>query len=255
MKVQLNDVLTKRANTAIITMVREANRKGGYMDVLTKLRDKETGLAAHIYGLAKSASQMGRGKVGDDSPTLDWFLAMCRASEAHLKAVGEKELGHKVENVKDELPCWPVFKSEIKRAITLGLDPASFETYGALQAARKAKEEQASRQAHHNETGGEGEAGEGGEGGTNVAAGVTGKTKVTPTLAATLTVMQKRIEGMTDEQQDAFAERLSAILADFADEDAEPAEVASGAAQEAAPEAEEDKGLAAVTRRRARKSA
>lgn len=245
MTVQVNDVLAKSAKDAIVMMSREAHRRGGYIDILRKLEEKEEGLAGHIYGLAKKASDLGRGKLGKDSATEEWFLAICRVAETHLKAVSAEEFGHAIENVKEVLPCWPVFKSEIKRAIRANLDPKTFETYSALKKARVEKESQ--RAAHHNEAQNAG-TGEGGEAGTTTAqAGSAptmqsgGAVKVTPALEAVLRVMQKRIAGMTADVQDVFAQRLTELMQDFEEQAPEstPAEVASGEAEEAAPEASE----------------
>jgi hypothetical protein len=244
-QVQLNDVLKHDAGKAIMTMVREANKTGGYNAILKKLQEKEEGLSKHIYALALKASNMGRGK---NEVIAEWFAALCKAAEQHLKDNSMKELGHEIENVKEALPCWPVFKSEIGRAIKAGLDPKNYETLNKLKAARKAVDEQRAQRGANPEGNANRQDGQESEGGQATGtAPQDGKIKVTATLSATLAIMQKRIQGMTDEQQDMFANRLALVLNEM-DEltqqstDDQPQEVASGEAEEAGEEGERQAG-------------
>jgi ferritin-like metal-binding protein YciE len=238
----LSDTVKHQAEKAILTMVREANRKGGYMDIKKKLEEKEAGLSGHIYALAKIASKLchsqTRGKYQSDV-CVAYFQALCKVAENHLKEKASDELGHTIENVKDVLPVWPVFKSNIKRNMETGADPGLYDTLNAHTEARKSIEEQrASRAAHQNGPQDSGSGiGEGAEEGanTNVARGVAGQTKVTPKLAAVLQVLQKRIAGMTDDAQDALAERISEVLGAFAEAETETLSEAESPVEEAAP--------------------
>jgi len=238
----LADTVKHTAEKAILAMVREANRKGGYNDVRKKLEEKEAGLSSHIYALAKIASKLAssqnRGKYVPEV-CVAYFQAMCKVAEQHLKDKAGEELGAPIENVKDVLPVWPVFKSNIKRNMETGADPGLYETLNAQTEARKSIEAQRANRTPGGETNQQG-ASDGGAAadtgtGTNIAAGV-GRTKVTPALAATLSILQKRIEGMTDDEQDALAARLSEVLGEFAEKEAETPEVQEGAAVEAAGE-------------------
>ena len=99
--------------------------KDGLMARQQALDESALGASAIIVGLAKEA------RKADKSNTLAYFLAYCSAAEAVIKERG------KSENVKDICPHWPVFKSNIKKAIKKGVDVAKHDTLNAITEARK----------------------------------------------------------------------------------------------------------------------
>jgi hypothetical protein len=208
--VEVNDVLKRKAYTAINAMAREANKKGGYVDLVAKLAAMEDGkegkLASYIYSLGIEACQLGR---ASQEHRLAWFAAICRSAEAQFK---EKE---GVDNVKDRCPCWPVFKSEIKRGLENGLDCKNYEVYTAFKEGRKAIEKQRAERgarAEGNENRQDGEAA------ADIEAATTGgnATRVTAKLSSVVKVMSGLIPQMDADAQDAFAEELSVLCAKYA---------------------------------------
>lgn len=88
-----------------------------------KLREQQLATAgarasSYIYGLAQFAVEVCPKKYRPD----DVFDAMCAYAEAKLK---EK---HDVQNLKDALPCWATYKSNIMGGLRAGLDPHEFPT-------------------------------------------------------------------------------------------------------------------------------
>ncbi len=100
-------------------------QKDGLMARQQALDESAAGASSIIVGLA----QLARGQ--DKGNTLAFFLAYCSAAEAVIKERG------KSENVKDICPHWPVFKSNIKKAIKKGVDVAKHDTLNAITEARK----------------------------------------------------------------------------------------------------------------------
>ncbi|MDE2097317.1 MAG: hypothetical protein KGL39_08750 [Patescibacteria group bacterium] len=207
--VKIADTLAKTAGKTIETMFRAYHAKGGVAEMETKLEQKRNGLAQGIFELAVTASKLGQGK---QSWTIAYFKEICKAAENEFK-----DAHADVENIKTVLPCWPVFKSELNRAIDVGLNPQDFSSYGAIKAARM-EQSRAERESEEMRTGERaGTTGAGAEEGTGVAEALgAGKVTITPKLAAVLKVMQAAINGMDADTQDAFADKLARLIAKHA---------------------------------------
>lgn len=122
---ELNAVMKRRAGLAIENTYSEYRKEGGVADLETKLAKAHEGCSKHIFNLAGFVVK----QADDVSDGAKQFAAVCVYAEAQLK---EK---HQIENVKDALPVWGVYKSNILRGMRLGLDPSSFDSEGAFRAA------------------------------------------------------------------------------------------------------------------------
>jgi len=226
LSVTIADTLKHTAAKTMETMFRAYHAKGGVAEMEAKLEQKRSGLAQGIFELAVTAARLGDKKL---SWTEAYFKAICKAAETEFK-----ETHADVENIKEALPCWPVFKSEILRAINDGLSPADFDNYGALKSARM-EQSRASRESTEMRTGERAAGTEGAEqSGTNIAPALgAGKTTVTAKLAACLTVLQGAITGMEQDTQDAFAEELAMLIAKYGNK-VQPSEKVDDKAAQAA---------------------
>lgn len=117
--IQLVDSVKRRAVNAI-EKVWEAyyDPKDGL-----KLRDEQVAVAnarisSYIYGLAQFTQ--------DNCPRKhrphEVFAAMCLYAEAKLKE------NHNVHNLKEALPCWATYKTNILSGMRAGLDPNNYKT-------------------------------------------------------------------------------------------------------------------------------
>jgi hypothetical protein len=89
-----------------------------------KLREQQAAIAgarvsSYIFRLAQFAQ--------DNSPRRthrphELFAAMCSYAEARLKE------NHNVENLKEALPCWATYKTNILSGMKGGLDPNDYQT-------------------------------------------------------------------------------------------------------------------------------
>jgi hypothetical protein len=122
---ELNAVMKRRAGLAIENTYSDYRKEGGVADLETKLAKAHEGCSKHIFNLAGFVTK----QADDVSDGAKQFAAVCVYAEAQLK---EK---HDIENVKDALPVWGVYKSNILRGMRLGLDPSSFDSEGAFRAA------------------------------------------------------------------------------------------------------------------------
>ena len=178
-----------------------------YQPIAAKLE----GLAVGIFELAVVASKLGKGVP---EYTQAYFKEMCKAAETHYKEA------QGIDNVKDRLPCWAVFKSEINRAIDCGLSPASFDSYSAFKEARKAFErKQEEKELEQQQAKGrESEQMRTGQraGTEGLSAGVESG-RLSPKLTAVLNILPKACAGMDEETQDAFAEELASLVAKYGD--------------------------------------
>jgi hypothetical protein len=175
-------------------------------------------IAEPMYKLAVLAAQLGKSVP---EYTQAYFKELCKHSEAHAKEA------HAVDNLKDLLPCWSVFKSEINRAIEGGLDPKDFNSYSALKAARveldrKTEAEALERQQRESaamrtgaRSGTEPGTGEGDAGTGEIPDARVPSTK----LKAILLILPKAVGGMDEETQDAFAEELATLIAKYTPKD------------------------------------
>lgn len=121
----LTAVEKRRAGTAIEYTFRDYTKKGGLRELQTQVDVLEQGCAGHIYSLALFAVKQSK-KL---SVAGDRFGEMCLYAEAGYKKK------HEVENLKDVLPVWSVYKSNILRGMKLGIDPTNFDSEGAYRLA------------------------------------------------------------------------------------------------------------------------
>lgn len=115
----------RRAGTAIEYTFREYTRDGGLKELQTKTDEADQTCAAHIYSLAQFAVK----NTKNLETATEKFQEMCSYAEAGYK---DK---HGVANLKDVLPVWSVYKSNIIRGMKLGLSPADHTTEGAFRVA------------------------------------------------------------------------------------------------------------------------
>lgn len=92
--------------------------QGELTSLANTLEDRTVTASEHIYGLARWAM----GEHRDPAQGVQLFSAICADAEATLKA----RLG--VKNLKDALPVWSVFKSNVMRGLRLGLDVTEHKT-------------------------------------------------------------------------------------------------------------------------------
>lgn len=110
-KLELTPATKRAASTAIEAMHAAFNAKGGLSETLQRAESQSMGVSSHIYGLARSAAKRGIDMDG----TIGYFVLTCVYAESVYKQ------RHGVENLKDALPVWNVFKSNILRGMRLGL--------------------------------------------------------------------------------------------------------------------------------------
>jgi hypothetical protein len=122
---ELNALMKRRAGLAIENTYTEYSKEGGVADLEARLAKAHEGCSKHIFNLATFIVS----KSDDLADATAQFAAVCVYAEAQLK---EK---HQIENVKDALPVWGVYKSNILRGMKLGLDPTDHATEGAFRAA------------------------------------------------------------------------------------------------------------------------
>lgn len=115
----------RRAGTAIEYTFREFTKDGGLRELQTKTDAADQTCATHIYSLAQFAVKVSKGLV----TATDKFQEMCSYAETGYK---DK---HGVQNLKDVLPVWSVYKSNIVRGMKLGMSPVDHATEGAFRLA------------------------------------------------------------------------------------------------------------------------
>lgn len=208
--VRTQPISVKIADTVVLQAQRAAIRM---LKDYEPIRKKLFNLAGHIYSLAVIAAQLGK----NPTYTTAYFKEICKAGESAIKEAAG------VDNLKEALPCWVVFKSEINRALACELMPSDFESYSAFVDARKETERKAEEAALEAQTRGRESAqmrtGEraAGSGTEQVSAMSANEDKVPSVkLRAILTVMKGAITGMDEETQDKFAEELATVIAKYA---------------------------------------
>lgn len=122
---QLTAVEKRRAGTAIEYTFRDYTRDGGLRELQEKTNEADQSCAGHIYSLALFSTKQSKNL--EDAAVR--FGDMCDYAEAGYKKK------HEVENLKDVLPVWSVYKSNILRGMRLGLNPAEHATEGAFRTA------------------------------------------------------------------------------------------------------------------------
>lgn len=130
MNLELSATARRRAGLAIENTHKEYTREGGLKDLSEKMERSEQKTSTYIYGLARFAFESPNIEDPDEL-----FNAMCLYAEEQFKSK------HKVDNLKSVLPPWATFKSNINRAIRMGLKPTE---YGSEWELRKAVAEEAS---------------------------------------------------------------------------------------------------------------
>lgn len=114
----------RRAGLAIENTFKEYTREGGLRDLSDKAQKSEQKTSTYIYGLARHAFE----SPNQDDPD-ELFNAMCDYAEEQFKT------RHKVDNLKEVLPPWATFKSNINRGIRLGLKPTDYPSEWELRKA------------------------------------------------------------------------------------------------------------------------
>lgn len=123
---QLTRAAKSRAARAIEDVHLAYYEKGGIRDLENKLGEQRGAAARHIFALAIYASE--------HAETLDEAIAQFQALCAYAEARYKQE--HDVVNLKEALPTWAVFKSNILRGMReYGLDPIEYRSEGAFRVA------------------------------------------------------------------------------------------------------------------------
>lgn len=87
--------------------------KGGLRETLELAETQAAGISRHIYSIATNAAKHHK-RIGDAAAE---FSALCMYAENTFKSK------HQVENLRDAVPVWNVFKSNILRGMRLELSP------------------------------------------------------------------------------------------------------------------------------------
>lgn len=131
--VQLTRSAKARAARAIEDVHLAYYAKGGIRDLENKLGEQRGAAARHIFALAIYASE--------NAETLEEAIAQFQALCAYAEARYKQE--HGVVNLKEVLPTWAVFKSNILRGMReYGLDPIEYRSEGAFRVAMQRQQEQ-----------------------------------------------------------------------------------------------------------------
>lgn len=120
---ELQPVEKRVAVAAINKTYEDYTKPDGLRDREQKHNKAEETCAQHIYGLAVFASNR-RGTVKEAASL---FGALCLHAEKRIKQAGE------ITNVKDALPVWSVYKSNILRGMKIDLDPVDYRSEGAFR--------------------------------------------------------------------------------------------------------------------------
>jgi hypothetical protein len=92
--------------------------KGGIRDTAQQLEGQLEGAAKVVFNLAVYAS-----KQAPELPdAMRLFLDMCEYAE------GQYKVQHEVENLRDALPTWAQYKTNVLRGMRLGLNPGEHKT-------------------------------------------------------------------------------------------------------------------------------
>lgn len=130
---QLTRSAKARAARAIEDVHLAYYAKGGIRDLEDKLGEQKGAAARHIFALAIYASE--------NAETLEEAIAQFQALCAYAEARYKQE--HDVVNLKEVLPTWAVFKSNILRGMReYGLDPIEYRSEGAFRVAMQRQQEQ-----------------------------------------------------------------------------------------------------------------
>lgn len=208
LSVSIADPQKHQAGKVLIKLWDDYNAKGGLREQEERLEQKRSGYAKGLFELSQLAAKLGKGVP---EYTEAYFKALCKEGERELK-----EAKGNVENIAKELPCYPVFKSEILRAIKARLNPTNFESYSAFKEARKAQDQKTQAQERESEAMRTGQRAEGeATGDSNIATAVGGN-RVTVKLSAVLKVLQGAVAGMDADTQDSFADKLATLISEYA---------------------------------------
>lgn len=130
--VQLTRSAKARAARAIEDVHLAYYAKGGIRDLEGKLSEQKGAASRHIFALAIYASE--------NAETLEEAIAQFQALCAYAEARYKQE--HDVVNLKEVLPTWAVFKSNILRGMReYGLDPIEYRSEGAFRVAMQRQQE------------------------------------------------------------------------------------------------------------------
>jgi hypothetical protein len=118
----------RRAGLAIENTHKAYSKPGGIKDLESKLEGAHKTCSSHIFNLAQFATE----ESDDMAGAAAYFGVLCDFAETQYKTK------HKVENLREALPVWATYKSNILRAMKSGLDP---NHYGSEYDLRKAHQE------------------------------------------------------------------------------------------------------------------
>jgi hypothetical protein len=115
----LKAVAKRMASQAIENVHLAYYEKGGIRDTVTQLEGQLDSAARHVYSLAQYASKQF---PNDLESAAHHFGVLCLYAETEYKRE------HEVENLREALPTWATYKSNVLRGLRLGLDPSQFKT-------------------------------------------------------------------------------------------------------------------------------
>lgn len=162
-------------------------KKGGLSDIQAQASAALDTLSAKFHWFATTAAECGKGNV---AVTLAVFDSLTKAGETALKAKAKADGDE--SPVKEILPSWPVLKSYARQGIAAGLNPAEYESAGAMRAAIPKKDKGA----------------QAGKGKPDKAHNITLSAKLAPVMEA----VAKLLATMSADQQDEAAEVLIGVI-------------------------------------------
>lgn len=92
--------------------------KGGIRDTAATLTTQLESASVHVYAIAKFAAKAESSL--EEAGSL--FIEMCDYAETEYKRE------HDVENLREALPTWATYKSNVLRGLRAGLSPLDFKT-------------------------------------------------------------------------------------------------------------------------------
>jgi hypothetical protein len=120
---ELTTIDKRRAGTAFEYTLRDYTREGGLHDLEQKVEAATTKCSSYIFSLAQFASRQKK----NIATATEHFSELCLYAETSYKTKNN------VENLKDVLPVWSVYKSNILRGMRAGFDPAEYGSEGAFR--------------------------------------------------------------------------------------------------------------------------
>jgi hypothetical protein len=104
----------KRAEAAIENVHLAYYEKGGIRDTVSQLEGQLETASRHVFGLAQYAAQQ---HPDDLKVAAQLYVELCEYAEQAYKRT------HEVENLREALPTWATYKSNVLRGLKAGLNP------------------------------------------------------------------------------------------------------------------------------------